>query len=853
MRYVACIVQLKVVTLCALTMCFQECELKHVYDPTLPLRSRFERSASQNQHAIESPLDAADALRTQQVPHRIARGTVRDKTRAYLSNYGEVEVTPGLLLDDISEGWEEGADYPDEGEGDEDVYPYEEGDSGLGLGLGAAVGSGSVRSGRSSNPSQRSGTRPPVAVPPSLRSGGGSTSGRTAVMRDINAEVVSDLDEDGTDSYSYRQPAAHDGELEDTVLQSYTPHSAGRSRASSGPCQPAAPLSRPQSFRTSGTGDSSVRSETSGVGSRGGVNHGVQPVSRAPLSPTRSLSYTPSPLTTPVVPSSATRRPFAGAGPSPQLQRTLSPVAMSATAPSPARNASPVAVAITVPAYAYNNPQTFVPKKGDAPAVVVTSPARIPEARLHHAPTHVTSAGAFSGQQGMSARRWEREQARRLRTAAARAETEGYDQEGLPPSDADGLVYGAHSPTSSLSSHNDSTSPSHSQSLPRSASGTGSSLPPSAARTGRAEASQGVVVNSPASTDRETRDTVRPGSGLPPVLATLSTPITAHRAHGQANLPPSGRKTEAPEDPAAQGHEEVAGSEEDGYGDGSESYLSEDDDLSFNTAEEINTPMLTRAQMHRHRDTVRTGRKGVGRTPKTGGPRGHHGAGTGAGGAVDVAQLKEALFRHLLVGDANAVTEVLKTAYNAVPAVPVSALILPDQSSELMLQCFKEPGSLIHDDQTLKVLLDTLRADVNHVESDTSRTLLHYTVEQGERKLARILVAKGADVLMEDNTGTSALAMSLRLKQDWVLAEFQSSGRMVQLLQSDDTDRKTRLAKCLILAGHSQLAAEVIRLGGLQFTAAEASQLLASCRGNFEDMKDPIETFELLESLGAVC
>jgi hypothetical protein len=47
-----------------------------VYDPTIPLRSRFERSASQHQHAIESPLDVnpyATAGRTQQLPHVIGR------------------------------------------------------------------------------------------------------------------------------------------------------------------------------------------------------------------------------------------------------------------------------------------------------------------------------------------------------------------------------------------------------------------------------------------------------------------------------------------------------------------------------------------------------------------------------------------------------------------------------------------------------------------------------------------------------------------------------------------------------------------------------------------------------------
>ena len=33
--------------------------------------------------------------------------------------------------------------------------------------------------------------------------------------------------------------------------------------------------------------------------------------------------------------------------------------------------------------------------------------------------------------------------------------------------------------------------------------------------------------------------------------------------------------------------------------------------------------------------------------------------------------------------------------------------------------------------------------------------------------------------------------------------------------------------------------------------AEDATELLSSCSGNFEAMKEPVETFELLESLGA--
>lgn len=865
-----------------------------MFDPTIPLRTRYERSASQHQHAIESPLDAnpySDSLRTQQKPHKVAKGLVQAKTRAYLSNY---EDTPGQL-EDISEYYDEDeevmdGDYLDE-EGEEYVYEYEEGDSKLDEYL-------------DEEPIHVAGNR-------SNAKRGKGISGRfkkpyPGLIDEINAEVVSDLEEDeGTDSYSYQQPPPHHGEVDDTVLQTYVPYH-GRS--------PGQVNTKQQNY---GTSNNSIRSDRSGRSGGGGSSQGIsdnhshgsfrfrstdaynaahvtppphEPVNRisqhgrekhnsntaasvsvsnssgggtgGSLANSRSPQRSVGAIGTPQTFQGESRIPFHGNAPSPKHSSGAgdthgsggsSGVAANAgrrslgggISPTPStRTVSPVPSVqslTAVPAYVHNQPNTFVPRRSPVPTSPIRSTVRSNSGQYVSAETS-SGPGTGNGVNGFShgnyelertssysARRMEREQARRMRSAAARAETEGYDQEGLLV-DNDGIQgYGVHSPTSSLSSHNDSTS----QSIPR--VGSGAALPSAAAQPPFQQQQHGYigdggnVTSSEASTER----------GLPQRAAVPTTPskVAAPQNSDVLNVVPEG-ETVLNE----QGEQDFENSGSEGSG----SYLSEDDDLSFNTAEEMNTPMLQRGSQA-PKATVRTGRRG--RTPRT--THGNNRAKGNHSAVVDVAQAREELIGHLMVGDANRVTEVLKTVYNAEPVIPLSDLIKPAQSSVLMMQCFKEPGSLIHADQTLKVLLDTLGADVNHIESETGMTLLHYMVEQDEKKLGKILVSKGADILIEDCNKVNPLALSLSKGIEWLLEEFQNSGRQARLLESNNIVGKLKYATVLIFAGHSALAADVIRDGGLTITPEDASQLFASCRGNFERMKDPIATFELLESLGA--
>ena len=56
---------------------------------------------------------------------------------------------------------------------------------------------------------------------------------------------------------------------------------------------------------------------------------------------------------------------------------------------------------------------------------------------------------------------------------------------------------------------------------------------------------------------------------------------------------------------------------------------------------------------------------------------------------------------------------------------------------------------------------------------------------------------------------------------------------------------------CLILGGYGTRARALIDSKDANITSYEATALFSICHGNFENMKEPVETFELLEYLGA--
>lgn len=883
-----------------------------MYDPTIPLQTRYDRSASIHRSAIESPMDQNPyntAQRMQQQPKRIARGTVRNKTRAYLSNFDEGEEVEGEEGNFDSWPEEEGDNYSGMPEDDDYLYDYEEGDSRL----DDSLFDDETPPLRANNPRKRAAYDREKA-------------GRSynQILSEINAEQVqegelsdldNDLEDEVTDPYNHQQGGiqrgggggreydSYDGmpppngstgvskSRAGTICSSHSVRSASDHSAAASSVNQNADNRSHGSFRYRAPGGSSASNHASSHAAPGHSRQSSFSSATTPLASTSSAHATSARVASPYFAASSplnsrlsSRANSRAHSPVPAQQRAvpaplvmdqvntsrhsvggrliggISPVAtqQASKSPVPAHSIAP-------PAYAFNQPNSFVPKRPNSgmppvPPVTVISPKVVSQASPFFPPSSSGSynQGDLSGNpSGFSARRLEREQARRMRSAEARALAESQDcpSDILPSGSSAGAYdehhFGTESPTSSLSSHNDS------QSLPRGVSA-GAAVAVAAAETPTSRSSHGgmnsvaervqsfapfgasgsrdhvIVTSSEASTDREA--SVAPILQTPPPAQHRNSSLAANAAH----------------DHSSGGNGEDNGDEEDGDEDDDEGseYMSDDDDMSFNTAEEINTPMLNHHSYQDRDNAPRTRARPNGATTSRH-PRNTAARKPGAGPvpAFDFQLTKENLFKFLLLGDGKSARSMLHMLRAA--DLPVSTVISPEQASVIMMQSFKEPDTLDQPEDTLVLLIETLHADVNHVESDTGKTLLHYMVECENISLGGALISRGGDVLQEDNTSTSPLALNFHQKQEWVLEAFQSSGRLAALLQSGDTERILKLVTCLIFAGHSQQAGEVIKMGNLVISAEDASRLLASCRNNFQNMKDPIETFELLESLGA--
>lgn len=861
---------------------YEQCELNHAFDPTVPLRTRYERSASIHQHAISSPFDVNHHdthLRVQQVPHKVAQGTVRDKTRAYLSNYDEDGLPIARDLDAEEDEQEYEPMWAEEeeetGEEDEyqpnwaeetaeDVYAYEEGDCGL---LGRGVDHSKPPSGvavRSKHNSPAKGAKP-------------STQ---RLVQDFNAEhdaeisdLDNDLEDDATERYAQagasRSPqripfggVAAEGVSPITIPTRIARGMSGHSLRSASD-HSAAASSYNQSSDTRSQGTFKYRSAgLAGTPTSQTIHANQQLDYRHNRDPQTHSAAVPGSFPQEIVsPSRNTKSNgrYSTGSPLPSPNKSSRPLSLNTAnmtssfagglspTPSQTGKTSPFPVNVSpIPAYTYNQPKSFVPKRDGHPVTAQTSqsPQR-----------HSTGSSVFFGEQslvhpgaygssnphGYSARRLEREQARRMRSAEVRAETEGYDHtDGPGLGDED---YEHVSPTSSISSHNDDTA-----SLPvrrQESNGTGSG-----------DAEERALTYSPFGGALAVRD----GANVTSSEASTERDSTKHQQQFIAAAPstPTSKSLSV----AATTAVEVGEQEEVEYSenDDDESYMSEDDDLSFNTAEEIKTPMLNR---HGHRTgtkkrptrTPYTVRRAVaaskgGQVAQTVEPVEEEPAGVPAK-SLDLSFMRDNLVKYLELGDAQSASSLLSMAKHATPRIPVDSLIDPTRASELMVLLFKNPNRLQSPEATLKLLVDTMRANVNLVEETTGKALLHYMVENDRQSLGKLLIVRGADIFLEDPAGVCPLAVNLSHKQEWVAEEFSRSGRQDQLLLSANTELKLKFAAHLIFAGYSQQAGVVIRQGNLQISAEHASHLLSSCRGNFENMKDPIETFELLESLGA--
>jgi len=211
-------------------------------------------------------------------------------------------------------------------------------------------------------------------------------------------------------------------------------------------------------------------------------------------------------------------------------------------------------------------------------------------------------------------------------------------------------------------------------------------------------------------------------------------------------------------------------------------------------------------------------------------------------------------------GDARTAHKVLNTSEKH----RVGVTVTPAEASQHLLTCYSPQyiGQLAQPKELMVLLLERLQADPNTKDPVSGRTALHYILANynGEhraegstlhRELAGLLLMRGADVMLEDEQEVSALSLSLSKDIDWLLVEFEASGREVDLLENGSQIALFKYTTSLILSGYSARAAKVLEGGRVVLTAEDATELLSNCSGNFDAMKEPVETFELLESLGA--
>lgn len=153
--------------------------------------------------------------------------------------------------------------------------------------------------------------------------------------------------------------------------------------------------------------------------------------------------------------------------------------------------------------------------------------------------------------------------------------------------------------------------------------------------------------------------------------------------------------------------------------------------------------------------------------------------------------------------------------------------------------------------QTALFLVDEGVVSIDAVDASSGKTALQCGVEENAEAYGRELLRRGANILLFDREENCALSSALQKQCDWLLEEFAMSGEEETLLQRGTVQEKYQYLSAFVLAGLAEKAKALLATQLVSITASEATALMNACRGNFQRMKDPVETFELLMSLGA--
>ena len=175
-----------------------------------------------------------------------------------------------------------------------------------------------------------------------------------------------------------------------------------------------------------------------------------------------------------------------------------------------------------------------------------------------------------------------------------------------------------------------------------------------------------------------------------------------------------------------------------------------------------------------------------------------------------------------------------------------SLTVSRDAATALLLKLAGDPDRVVEPLETLVLLVDKLGADVN-AKDDDHMTPLHSLFSKPA--LGRFILSRGGDVLAKDDNGDSVLSLCAEYGYPWVLPAFMSMhGREAELL-ADPERAHEYLVLLISLWGFGVRARALIDEGVANLSADEALDIMDACRENFESMKEPVETFELLEMI----